>query len=177
MMCALGVWIRFLLEGYTKDNNGCFQSTFLPPHLSRGATSGRGNFAIEENLDLTSQRESDFFEVRIPFWLLVLQHDSLIFIVDIPTIFYIQYLYFGLSPCPVTVTTRIIPFLVGNPYKPSFVSCAGRGTTLAILHKVQELQLSQNHMTNPSQHRPHRSRIHELAISDLVGSTHLVGSP
>ena len=31
-------------------------------------------------------------------------------------------LYIGLSPCPVTVTTRIIPFLVGNPYKPSFAT-------------------------------------------------------
>ncbi len=37
------------------------------------------------------------------------------------------YLWIGLSPCPVTVTTRIIPFLVGNPYKPSFVTVTGRG--------------------------------------------------
>ena len=29
---------------------------------------------------------------------------------------------FGTTPDPVTVTTRIIPFLVGNPYKPSFVT-------------------------------------------------------
>ena len=35
--------------------------------------------------------------------------------------------YFGLSPLPVTVTTRIITFLVGNPYKPSFVTVTGRG--------------------------------------------------
>ena len=30
-------------------------------------------------------------------------------------------IYLGTTPHPVTVTTRIIPFLVGNPYKPSFV--------------------------------------------------------
>ena len=35
--------------------------------------------------------------------------------------------YLGLSPCPVTVTTRIITFLVGNPYKHSFVTVTGRG--------------------------------------------------
>ena len=36
-------------------------------------------------------------------------------------------LYFGLSPLPVTVTTRIIAFLVGDPYKPSFATVTGRG--------------------------------------------------
>ena len=30
--------------------------------------------------------------------------------------------YIGTTPHPVTVTTRIISFLVGNPYKPSFVT-------------------------------------------------------
>ena len=35
--------------------------------------------------------------------------------------------YFGTTPHPVTVTTRIIPFLVGNPYKPSFVTVTGWG--------------------------------------------------
>ncbi len=33
----------------------------------------------------------------------------------------------GLSPVPVTVTTRIITFLVGDPYKPSFATVTGRG--------------------------------------------------
>ena len=33
----------------------------------------------------------------------------------------------GLSPCPVTVTTRIITCLVGNPYKPSFATVTGKG--------------------------------------------------
>ena len=33
----------------------------------------------------------------------------------------------GLSPLPVRVTTRIITFLVGNPYKPSFTTVTGRG--------------------------------------------------
>ena len=36
-------------------------------------------------------------------------------------------LYFGLSPLRVTVTTRIITFLVGHPYKPSFATVTGRG--------------------------------------------------
>ena len=33
----------------------------------------------------------------------------------------------GCGPLPVTVTTRISPFLVGNPYKPSFVTVTGWG--------------------------------------------------
>ena len=36
---------------------------------------------------------------------------------------------FGLSPLPVRVTTRIITFLIGNPYKPSFPLLLGGGTT------------------------------------------------
>ncbi len=35
--------------------------------------------------------------------------------------------YIGLSPLPVKVTTRIITFLVGDPYKPSFATVTGRG--------------------------------------------------
>ena len=34
---------------------------------------------------------------------------------------------FGTAPHPVTVTTRMIPFLVGNPSKPSFVTVSGWG--------------------------------------------------
>ncbi len=37
------------------------------------------------------------------------------------------YIYVGLSPFPVTVTTRIITFLVGNPYKPSLATVTGKG--------------------------------------------------
>ena len=33
-------------------------------------------------------------------------------------------IYLGLSPCPVTVTTRIVE---GDPYKPSFATVTGRG--------------------------------------------------
>ena len=36
-------------------------------------------------------------------------------------------LYFGYGPLPVTVTTRIITFLVGNPFKPLFATVTGRG--------------------------------------------------
>ena len=35
--------------------------------------------------------------------------------------------YFGYGPFPVTVTTRIIPFLVGNPYEPLFATVTGKG--------------------------------------------------
>ena len=37
-----------------------------------------------------------------------------------------------MSPLPVRVTTRIITFLVGNPYKPSFPLLLGGGTTQLI---------------------------------------------
>ena len=35
--------------------------------------------------------------------------------------------YFRSTPHPVTVPTRIITFLVGNPYKPSFATVTGWG--------------------------------------------------
>ena len=41
-----------------------------------------------------------------------------------PTHFFI---YIRSTPHPVTVTTRIITFLVGNPYKPSFATVTGWG--------------------------------------------------
>ena len=44
--------------------------------------------------------------------------------------------YLGLSPLPVRVTTRIIIFLVGNPYKPSFPLLLGGGTTQCISEEV-----------------------------------------
>ena len=37
------------------------------------------------------------------------------------------YVYFGLSPIPVTVSTRIVIFLVTDPYKPSFATITWRG--------------------------------------------------
>ena len=36
-------------------------------------------------------------------------------------------IYFGCGPLPVTVTTRIIAYLVGDSYKPSFATVTGRG--------------------------------------------------
>ena len=39
----------------------------------------------------------------------------------------LTYLYFGYGPFPGTVTTRIITFLVGNPYKPLFDTVTGKG--------------------------------------------------
>ena len=37
------------------------------------------------------------------------------------------WIYLRSTPHPVTVTTRIVTFLVGNPYKPSFATVAGWG--------------------------------------------------
>ena len=37
--------------------------------------------------------------------------------------------YLGCGPLTVTVTTRIITFLIGNPYKPSFTTVTVRGAT------------------------------------------------
>ena len=46
--------------------------------------------------------------------------------------------YIGCGPLTVTVTTRIITFLVGDPYKPSFATVTGKGPppryTLKIYH-------------------------------------------
>ena len=39
----------------------------------------------------------------------------------------IPFPYFGLSPFPVIVTTRIVSCLVGNPYKFSFATITGKG--------------------------------------------------
>ena len=37
------------------------------------------------------------------------------------------YIYFGCGPLPITVTTRIITFLVVDSYKPSFATGTGMG--------------------------------------------------
>ena len=39
-------------------------------------------------------------------------------------------IHVGSTPHPVTVTTRIITFLIGNPYKPSFETVTGWGVDL-----------------------------------------------
>ena len=44
--------------------------------------------------------------------------------------------FVGLSPHPVTVTTRIITCLIGNPYKPSFVTVTGWGVDPSHLYVV-----------------------------------------
>ena len=45
---------------------------------------------------------------------------------DMVRVWYI-YIYIRSTPHPVIVTTRIITFLVGNPYKPSFATVTGWG--------------------------------------------------
>ena len=65
MSSRFGEYVFFFLEGNKRpaSQNECFRSTFQTT-----ATSARGNFAIEEYLDLTSQRESIFlrygFKIR-----------------------------------------------------------------------------------------------------------------
>ena len=43
-------------------------------------------------------------------------------------------IYLRSTPHPVTVTTRIITFLVGDPYKPPFVTVTGWGVDLRYSH-------------------------------------------
>ena len=45
-------------------------------------------------------------------------------------------LYIGTTPHPVTVTTRIITFLVVNPYKPSFATVTGWGDNPNYTHQT-----------------------------------------
>ena len=52
------------------------------------------------------------------------------------------WLYVGLSPLPVTVTTRIITFLVGDPYKPSFATVTGRGDNPSYMILAQHTPVS-----------------------------------
>ena len=58
-----------------------------------------------------------FHEINHPFWGTV-------------PLFLETSIYLGTTPHPVTVTTRIITFLIGNPYKPSFVTVTGWGVDL-----------------------------------------------
>ena len=46
------------------------------------------------------------------------------------------YIYLGCGPLTVTVTTRIITFLVGNPYKPSFTTVTVRGPHPIYTHTI-----------------------------------------
>ena len=49
--------------------------------------------------------------------------------------------YLRSTPHPVTVTTRIITYLVGNPYKPSFATVTGWGVDpMYILLKTGKFQ-------------------------------------
>ena len=54
--------------------------------------------------------------------------------------------YVGYGPFPVRVTTRIITFLVGNPYKPLFATVTGKGATPNVymfmcLYSLQNLHM------------------------------------
>ncbi len=54
-----------------------------------------------------------------------------------------QYVYLGCCPLPVTVTTRIITCLKGNPYKPSFATVTVRGPhPMYTIEKGERLELT-----------------------------------
>ena len=53
--------------------------------------------------------------------------------------------FVGTTPHPVTVTTRIITFLIGNPYKPSFVTVTGWGVDRKYLVVSSASKILQTH--------------------------------
>ena len=61
-------------------------------------------------------------------------------------------IYLGCGPLTVTVTTRIITFLVGTPYKPSFTSVTVRGPypTYTIFRRVLVVEPKERHKQNCS---------------------------
>ena len=58
-------------------------------------------------------------------------------------------LLFRSTPHPVTVTTRIITFLVGNPYKPSFATVTGWGVDPNYCHHHVTGYYHPTHQSNP----------------------------
>ena len=104
------------------------------------------------------------------------------------------FIFFGLSPLPVRVTTRIITFLVGNPYKTSFPLLLGGGTTQHILHQIcvpqkfvitkknisstvglaipilLDFRWGDGHLTMAAMRRPHRAPIWRI-IRDVFNPT------
>ena len=72
-----------------------------------------------------------------------------------------KHLQLGLSPCPVTVTTRTIIFLVGDPYKPSFATgilgILGGGTIQLTTLKIF-----------PKQNHIHPHMVHEEILLILL---------
>ena len=54
--------------------------------------------------------------------------------------------YVRSTPHPVTVTTRIITFLVGNPYKPSFATVTGWGVDPRDMLVPKRVMVSKQHL-------------------------------
>ena len=90
----------------------------------------------------------------------------------------LKWIFARSTPHPVTVTTRIITFLVGNPYKPSFPLLLGGGTTLDIW-VFPKIMLFPNH---PFVHRGFGTMIFTIHFGGLnhpplflVGNIHIYG--
>ena len=79
------------------------------------------------------------------------------------------YIQFGLSPLPVTVTTRIITLLVGDPYKPSFATVTGRGDNP--MQKIKEKQyyvIRLSPKPSPRQY-PSPNKAHDMPLTKQNG--------
>ena len=86
-------------------------------------------------------------------------------------------IYFGTTPHPVTVTTRIIPFLVGNPYKPSFLTVTGWGGRPNIYLAFGKIYRVTVHL-NPNRSHPFSSQAHSCPRGDSKShSVHKVWKP
>ena len=55
----------------------------------------------------------------------------------------LKYTHIGCGPLTVTVTTRIITFLVGDPYKPSFTTVTVRGPDPIYTHTKKKTKKTQ----------------------------------
>ena len=61
--------------------------------------------------------------------------------ISIAMLVFQRVIYLRSTPLPVTVTTRIITFLVGNPYKPSFATVTGWGVDPSKISFISKLYL------------------------------------
>ena len=118
--------------------------------VKKSATSSAGSHLIKSKATFLGQRgtfifrkptyliQRQFLEDEFPFPICfqyvsvfgaVFHGSQVIFISSVSCFLGLAQIGYKLdmAPCPVTVTTRIIPFLVGNPYKPSFVTVTGTG--------------------------------------------------
>ena len=82
-------------------------------------------------------------------------------------------IYLRSTPHPVTVTTRIITFLVGNPYKPSFATVTGWGVDPRYMGVNPKIGVYIPKMDGLFQGKP-VIKMDDLGVFPLfVGNTHI----